>query len=566
MNRSQQRRLLVIIVALVFAAAIIIGRLLAFQVVSASHWIEIGEQFQFVKVVAQPDRGIIYDRNGAVLAGNSSDYQIGVSPTLVAEKEELATALTPILQRPRHELLEIMYSDDVFELLSGRISADIAEAIRALPYDGVQIDPLPRRMYPQGELMCHVLGFTDYDQLGVSGVEGYYNIELAGETASDVRSISPLTPQTGIIPVEGADLVLTIDRSVQYTVEQHLKRALVEHGAQSGSIIVMDVRTGAVYAMASYPCYDPNLFYLPENAPFFTNPAISNQYEPGSVIKLITMAAALDSGTVIPQTTYYDAVIIEVGGHLTYNWDRSAPGTTDMQTLLTRSLNVGTATVATWMGSETYYNYLERFNFGRPTGIDLASEAGGTVFKPGSEFWTESFLATNSYGQGLAVTPLQMITAIASLANDGYLMQPYVVQEMHRGGEVRVHEPIVLSRPVTPETAHLITAMAVSVVNDGVPLAHVDGYTVAGKTGTAQIPENGVYLSDATIGSFIGWLPADDPEIIVMVKLDRPTSEPWGSLTAAPVFAELAKELVVMLNIPPDAVRLQAEVMEARGN
>ncbi len=565
MNRSQQRRLLIVIIGITFAAIIVIGRLVAFQVVNAQHWVKEGEKVNTFRFDVQPDRGIIYDRHGAVLAGNSADYQIGVSPNLVSEKEELATALAPILQVPRHELLEALYSTHPFVLLSDRLSADIAEAVRALPFDGVQIDPLPRRTYPQSELMCHIMGFVDYNMNGVSGVEGYYNTELAGEAVSDWRSISPLTPQTGIMAREGADLVLTIDRSVQYTVEQHLQQALLDHGAQAGTIIVMDVRTGAILAMASTPCFDPNRFYeAPQGA--FLNPATSKQYEPGSVIKLITMAAALDSGTVTPQSTYYDAGVIEVGGHLTYNWDLSAPGTTDMQNLLTRSLNVGSATIATWMGAETYYNYMERFNFGRPTGIDLSSEAGGTVHRPGSEFWTESFLATNSYGQGIAVTPLQMITAIASLANDGYLMKPYVVQEIRREGEVTPHNPIVLSRPVTPETAHLVSAMAVNVVNDGARLAQLDAYTVAGKTGTAQIPENGVYLSDASIGSFIGWLPADQPEIIVLVKLDRPTSEPWGSLTAAPVFAELAKELVVMLSIPPDAVRLQAEVMEARGN
>jgi cell division protein FtsI/penicillin-binding protein 2 len=462
-------------------------------------------------------------------------------------------------------LLELLHSPEAYVLLSGRITAEIAEAVRALPYEGVQIDPLARRTYPQSELMCHVMGFVDYNMNGVSGVESYYNLELAGEAMSEVRSVSPLTPQTGIMAREGADLVLTIDRSIQYTVEQHLKQGLIEHGAESGTIIVMDVRTGAILAMASSPCFDPNLFYEAEPGAFL-NPAISGQYEPGSVIKLITLAAALDSGAVTPQTTYYDAGVIEVGGHLSYNWDLSAPGTTDMQTMLTQSLNVGAATIATWMGAETFYNYLERFNFGRPTGIDLASEAGGTLHKPGSSLWTESFLATNAYGQGIAVTPLQMITAVASLANEGYLMKPYVVQEIRREGEVTPHTPTVLSRPVTPETAHMVSAMAVNVVNDGTQLARLDAYTVAGKTGTAQIPENGVYLSDASIGSFIGWLPADKPEIIVLVKLDRPTSEQWGSLTAAPVFAELAKELVVMLNIPPDAVRLQAEIMEARGN
>ena len=565
MNNSQQRRLWIVVIGIHFAAVVIIGRLVAFQIIQGPYWKALGDSIGWVNVVARPDRGIIYDRNGTILAGNGADYQIGASPSLIVEADEMATALAPILQRPRNDIWEDLTADVPFVLLSGRVPADIAEAVRALPYDGLQIDPLPRRIYPQGDLLCHVLGYTDFDNIGGAGLGGYYQSELAGEAASDVRSISPLTPQDSVIAREGADLVLTIDRSIQYTVEEHLRQALIEYGAQTGTIIVMNPRTGAILAMASYPCYMPYEFYRTDEA-LLVNPAISKQYEPGSVIKLVTMAAALDSGTVTPQTTYYDAGLLEVGGHITYNWDRSANGTTDMQTLLTRSLNVGTATVATWMGAETYYNYMERFNFGRPTGIDLMSEAGGTLHLPGSEYWTESFLATNSYGQGIAVTPLQMITAIASLANDGYLMKPYVVEEIHRDDQVYRHEPTIISRPVSPETAHMINAMAINVVQDGVIMAHMDGYTIAGKTGTAQIPENGVYLSDATIGSFIGWIPADDPEIIVMVKLDRPTTEPWGSLTAAPAFASLAKELVVMLNIPPDAIRLQADVAEARGN
>ncbi len=565
MNRSQQRRLWVVIIGIHFAAAIIVGRLFAFQIIQGPHWQEMGEVMGRVNVVARPDRGIIYDSNGAVLAANTADYQIGASPSLILEPNEIATALAPILQRPRNDLLEELSSQVPYVLLSGRVSADVAEAVRALPYSGLQVDPLPRRVYPQGELMCHVLGYTDFDNIGGAGLEGYYNSELAGEAASDVRSISPLTPQTGVIAREGADLVLTIDRSLQYLVEEHLREGIELHGATSGTIIVMEVRTGAILAMANYPCYDPYRFYeAPEG--LLLNPAVSQQYEPGSVQKLITMAAAIDSGTVTPQTTYYDSGILEVGGHISYNWDRSAPGTTDMQTLLSRSLNVGAGTIATWMGPETFYNYLERFNFGRRTGIDLMSEAAGTLHLPGSEFWAESFLATNSYGQGIAVTPLQMIAAISAIANDGYLMKPYLVQEIHRDGEVFTHEPTIISRPISREAANIVNAMAIGVVSGGVEAAHIDGYTIAGKTGTAQIPENGVYLSDDIIGSFIGWFPADDPEVIVLVKLDRPTSAPWGSQTAAPLFSDLAPELAVMLNIPPDAIRLQAEIKETRGN
>jgi cell division protein FtsI/penicillin-binding protein 2 len=564
-NGSQGRRLWLIVIGLGFASVLIVGRLVAFQVFQGKHWRSLGEEVQRISVVDQPDRGIIYDRNGAVLAGNSADYQIAAAPALIVQAEEMATALAPILQKPRYELLALLQSDTPYVPLEGRVSPDVAEAVRQLPYEGIQIDALPRRIYPQGDLMCHVLGYVDFNGVGGAGVEGYYQSELAGEAASDVRSISPLTPQRSVIAREGADLVLTIDRSMQFLVEQHLQQAVRQYGAQSGTIIVMDPRTGAILAMANHPCYSPYEFYEASESQL-VNPAISQQFEPGSVMKLVTMAAALDSGTVTPQTTYNDSGVIEVGGHRTYNWDRSGPGTTDMTTLLARSLNVGAATIATWMGPETYYTYLERFGFGRPTGVDLMSEAAGTMHLPGSELWTESFMATNAYGQGIAVTPLQMISSVSALANGGRLMKPHVVQEIHSDGRVYGHEPTTSGQPISAQTARQLNAMAVTAVSREVDSAQVEGYTIAGKTGTAEIPENGVYLSDATIGSFIGWLPADAPEMVVLVKLDRTTASPWGSMTAAPTFADLVQELVVMANVPPDAVRFQADVSQVRGN
>lgn len=565
MTASQQRRLWVIVIAMGLVTLAVIFRLASFQVVREEELAELGHAIQYRDVVARPSRGIIYDRNAAVLAGNGSDYQVGVSPVLITDPEEMATALAPVLERPRQELYGQLISDQPFELLAGRISPDMAEALRALPFDELQIDPLPRRIYPQDDLLCHVLGYTDFDNVGGAGLEGYYQSELAGEAASATINISPLTTQESVIAREGADLSLTIDRSVQFAVEEHLKRALVEHGAEAGTIIVMDPRTGAILAMASIPCYSPYKFFeAAEEA--LLNPAVSQQYEPGSVMKLITMAAALDSGTVTPQTTYYDGGIIVLGGHSIYNWDRSARGTVDMTGLLANSLNVGAATIASWMGPDTFYSYFQRFGFGRPTGIDLMAEASGQMPLPGASNWTETNIGTNAFGQGLAVTPLQMISAASALANDGYLMQPYVVQEIRQKGQVFRHDPTVLSRPVSEQTADQVTAMAINAVRQEVFGAQVEEYTVAGKTGTAEIPEGGVYHPTDTIGSFIGWLPADSPEIIVLVKLDRTRSSPWGSLTAAPVFADLATELVALLDIPPDHIRLQTDVMAVRGN
>jgi cell division protein FtsI (penicillin-binding protein 3) len=554
------RRMWIVVCGLLFAVFIIISRLVVFQIVQGEEWTErTSDEFT---IVARPDRGTIYDRNGAVLAANGADYQIGASPNLVYNPEELASQLAPILEMNRRDLVARLTSDRPYEMLANRVSPEVGQSIRELneEYGGLQIDPLPRRFYPQGKLMCHALGYVDFDGNGGGGIEGYYQPELAGEAASAKMNISPFHVQNSVIAREGSDLVLTIDRSLQYLVEQQLQEALVEYAAETGTIIVMNPKTGAILAMASAPCFNPYEFYdTPEENLF--NPIISQQYEPGSVIKLITMAAALDSGTVTPETTYYDSGELWVGGHRTVNWDRAAHGTTDMTGLLAQSLNVGAATLATWMGPDMYYDYMRRFGFGGPMGIDIMSEATGQMPLPGDEYWTESFLSTNAYGQGLATTPLQMVASVSALANNGELMQPYVVQEVRSENGTLVHEPSVLSRPISAQAAQQVTQMAITAVASEVPEAQLPGYTIAGKTGTAEIAENGIYLDNATIASFIGWLPADDPEIIVLVKLDRPQVSPWGSQTAAPAFAKLAKELVVLLDIPPDNIRHSQDVM-----
>jgi cell division protein FtsI/penicillin-binding protein 2 len=565
MNSSQQRRLIVICAGLIFGIVVVILRLFSFQFFSADQIAELSRIIQKYNVIDQPDRGLILDRNFAVIVGNGSDYQVGVSPVFVSNSEEISTELAPIIGKPRHELLSSLNSGDSYIVLAGRVGPDVAEEIRSLGYDQVQLDPLPRRMYPQDDLLCHVLGYVDFQNVGGSGLEDYYEAELGGDAASMIMSISPLTEQPSVIAREGADLVLTIDRTVQYVVEEELRRVIEASGAESGTIIVMDPRTGAILAMANLPCYQPYNYFDAEDG-MLLNPAISKQYEPGSVMKLITMAAALDSGTVTPQTTYNDTGVIFVGGIPLYNWDRGAYGITDMTGLLGHSLNVGAATIATWMGPDTLYNYFQRFGYSRPLGIDLTAEVGGQLPLPGDSNWTETNIGTNAFGQGLAVTPLQMLSAASALANDGYQMQPYLVQEIHKDGQVFSREPTILSRPVSKQTAYQLTAMAVNAVRTEVFGAQLEGYTVAGKTGTAQIPEGGIYHPSDTIASFIGWLPADDPELIVLVKIDRPETSPWGSVIAAPVFAELAKELVILLDIPPDEVRLQRDILAARSH
>lgn len=541
--------------------AVLIGRLVQFQVLeketTAEHAIS---EYRIIKL---PDRGVVYDRNGAVLASNGADFQIGATPNMVTNPQELATALAPILGEQRYQLLAKLQENRPYVSIAGRVSPEIAETVRNLPYkNGLQIEPLARRYYPQGSLMSHTLGYVNFEGRGRSGIEGYYDRELAGEAASQWVNLSPLKVPQDVSAREGADLTLTIDRTIQFTVERHLREAMAEYGCSGGSIIVSDPKTGEILAMASEPGFDPYIFYNVDPDSIF-HPIVSRQFEPGSVMKLITMAAALDSGTVTPESSYYDSGELYVGGHKTVNWTRLAHGQVDMTTLLAQSLNVGAATLALWMGTDVYYDYMQQFGFGQQTGIDLMAEASGQMPMPGDRYWEETFIATNSYGQSMGVTPIQMVTALSALANEGRMMQPFLVKEIRRGNGIYVNEPTILSQPISEQTAQQVTAMATNATATAIPEAQVAGYTVAGKSGTAQIPENGIYLPDAVIGTFAGWLPTDSPEILIYVKLDRPNIL-WGSKTAAPTFAKLAKDLVVMLDIPPDNVRLQGDVLAAR--
>lgn len=561
MSSSQSRRLLLVAACMGLFALVIIARLFQFQVIDREETAVHGTS-EFRKI-EWPDRGVIYDRNGSVLAANGADFQIGASPNMVTNPQELATVLAPVLDMPVYQLVAKLQAKRPYVLISGRVSPEIAETVRNLPYnDGLQIEPLPRRFYPQDALLSKTIGYVDFEGHGLSGLEGYYERELAGEAASQKYYISPLKIQPDVSAREGADLVLTIDRTLQYTVERHLREAIELYECTQGEIIVINPKTGEILAMASEPGFDPYYFF-DVDPEMIKNPIVSDQFEPGSVLKLITMAAALDSKTVTPESTYYDSGELFIGGHKTVNWTRLAHGEVNMTTLLAQSLNVGAATLAVWMGTDTYYNYMQRFGFGQQTGIDLMAEANGQMPLPGNPLWEESFLATNAYGQSLAVTPIQMVAALSSLANEGKMMQPFLVKEIHRGNNVQVTKPVVLSQPVSAETAQQLTAMATNALNTAVPQAQVAGYTVAGKTGTAQIPENGIYLPDAAIGTFAGWLPSDDPEILVYIKLDRPNVY-WGSESAAPTFAKLATELVVLLDIPPDNIRLQGDVLAAR--
>lgn len=581
MESNQLGRVWVIVAALGAATLLVSGRLAWLQLIQADNMATEAQSLLTLEERVQPDRGYIYDRNGSVLAAPGNDFQLGAdlpflrfpdgNRWLYDEEGEprqhvsdaIALDLAPILQVPYEDLLASLSAEAVYTHLNSRISAETVEQIRALEYQGLAFTPIPRRLYPQGDLMCHILGYVDYDGHGLAGVEAWWDADLAGEAAWREFENVPSTPREDLRAREGVDLILTVDRNVQAAVERHLFEALETYDADNGEIIVMNPRSGEIIAMAATPCYDPYTYFtIPEeDRNVLLNPSISEQYEPGSVMKLVTMAIGIDSGTVTAGTTYQDSGLIVSGGISIRNAEQKSYGPVDMTGVLINSINTATAWISTRTGAEKYYNYMDRFGFGHPTGVDIALEISGYVPEPGSQAWTEATLATNGFGQGIGTTPLQMLSAVSAIANDGRQMQPHVVKEVRKGGEVvETIEPREISTPISRETARIIKTMAIQVVS----YLDVPGYTVAGKTGTAQIPvippDGGApfYHPTNTIASFVGWLPADEPELAVLVKLDVPKVSQWGSETAAPTFEKLAKELVILLDIPPDSVRFSS--------
>ena len=574
-------RFRIVLVVLSLCAGIIVYKLVSFQIDPP---IPLDPP---ISIVLHPPRGNIYDRNGRALAINTVYYKLGINYDRVqyrdhdddgeiniAERqsalESVALKLARALDQPYENIVRKVTEDtnESGQLLKHKtlvsfVSSDSVEELYSIMEDDyyyelscLSLDPVLLRNYPNGSLAAHVLGLVHYNQIGYYGVEDYYNGLLSGDTIKGRQPVVPFDVEMELQSDVGADIYLTLDREVQFAAEEVLASSIAKYAASAGTIIVSEPRTGEILAMASLPNFDPNdVDALLHNPPYtWHNPAVSDQFEPGSVFKILTMAAALQSGMFTPNSTYIDNGHFEYGGILINNWDGRAWGLQDMTGLLSHSLNVGAATLSTTLGPQQFYDYVSAFGIGRLTNIDAAGEERGHLRRPGDSDWHDSDLATNSFGQGVATTSLQMITAVSAIANGGAIMHPHLLREVHDGDAVYNSQPQIMSRPVSREVAQTLSDMLANSLAEETKLALVDGYSLVGKTGTASIPMPYGYDPDRTIASFIGWGPAEDPRFIVFVKLDAPTPE-WGSLTAAPTFSDLVKRLVVLMDIPPDAIR-----------
>jgi cell division protein FtsI/penicillin-binding protein 2 len=569
-GRATRLRLIVVMALLGVALLIVTAQLLRWQVFDRAMPLAYAQHggSKWIQKSLKPQRGLIYDYDGVLLACNLTTYSVGASPNAMPDeiyRRKFAEKMAPLLgQEPAAIMEKIADANRVYVRLADHVSQETAREIARLNYLIVTLEERTRRVYPHGSLAAHLLGFVTSDLAGYRGsygVEGFYESVLRGKPGIGVAEPDPWGEPIPVAmahytpPEDGKNIYLSIRQAAQHLVERELAQALQDSGAESGTVVVLQPRTGAIIAMASLPAYDPNQ-YAGEAYETFIDPAISKIYEPGSVIKVVTVAAALDSGAVDQNEIFYDPGAIEVGGSPIYNPDKQAHGHVDLTTVLGKSLNVEAAQIAVRLGPERFYHYLRRFGFGSLTGVDLAGEVPGGFKTPKDPEWSESDLGTNSFGQAIAATPLQVAVAIASVANGGLLMGPYVVQAItDNDGNSVITPPKPIRRTVTAQTAHAVTRMLEKAVEQETVLARVPGYRVAGKSGTAQVYVAGGYHPTATIASFVGYLPVDDPAVLILVVLRRPQTSPWGSQVAAPVFARIAKALMVLLDVPPDAVR-----------
>ncbi len=560
-----RERISLLVLIVILALIALIGRLFEKQVLEHNYWLAQAASQQKIEKKIPSERGKIlvfdpYSKNYFPLAHNLTLYALEVIPAHLSDPLKVSQKLAPILGKDPNEIYQLINHPDKLYLppIARKLTDLQAKQIKKLKLEGVKLIPEKWRYYPEGTLAAHLLGFVDASGEGRYGIEGFYNAELKGrwgfeKGAKDVLGRELLVGRRFYLPPkDGRDIILTLDHSIQFIVEEKLKKHIEMHQAEGGGVIVMDPKTGAILALAAYPTFDPNKFSEITDYSIFNNPLISKLYEPGSVFKVITMAAALEENKVEPDTARYFTASVKVADRIIYTSNRKAHGWETMTEALETSDNVALVWVAQQLGLDLFYKYIKKFGFGTPTGIDLEGEEGGMI-KPKDQL-TEVDLATMSFGQGIAVTPIQLITAIAAIANEGKLVQPHVASALKEGDKIKKIEPKIIREVISKTTAQKLVSMLISVVEKGQGiLAKVKGYKIAGKTGTAQIPrkDGGGYEEGKTICTFVGFAPADDPKFIILTRIDVPKDTPWAAETAAPLFKDIAKFLFNYYQIPP---------------
>lgn len=550
-----------LLIIMVLCAGVITARL-AFWTMLEDGRLAAAAAAQHAALTVQPPlRGQIFDAQGNPLATDVTLNLVYAIPKQIKDPKRTAALLAPVLGKPEKYLEDLFTGYAGYVVVAPRVSAAVSRQLRNLALPGIALNPVIRRYYPEGSVASQVVGFTDVDNKGYFGLEGQYDSLMSGTTG--VRSVLKdtagediqISSSPGVPSRNGADLHLSIDGVVQGLVEDELQKAVKQHRADGGTIIVMNPDTGYVLGMASSPSFDPNHYarIAKQNPQLFQNPATQSVYEPGSTFKIVTMAAGLDSHVITPQSAFEDTGQFPVADVTIHNWNNSGFGWENMTQVLQHSANVGASWVAERLGTDLFYKYVRRFHLGQPTGVDLQGEEPGILAMPGDNSWTIVNLFTNSFGQGLAITPMQMITAVSAVANGGVLMKPQIVKRIVYDGHIITRVPISEGRVMSPLTARTLTDMLVhSAIGGEAQLGLVRGYNIAAKTGTASVVgQDGRYTQGATIASIVGYAPASHPRFVALVIINHPRDTPWGSTAAAPVLHALFQELFMYNHIPP---------------
>lgn len=534
------------------------GKLFYWQVWQRKNLSALASRQYYTRREKPAPRGKIFSQDNFPLVLNKKVFLLYINPQqLKLSKSELETKLKTVLGE--EEIKDFPRNVAWFPLVKG-IDEGAKEKIERLNIEGLGFEEYEKRFYPESSMSAQLLGFVAEDDQGrpkgYFGLEGYYDSELRGKTGRQFFEQDALGRPIPLVEtweerlIAGRNLFLNLDRPLQFVVETSLKKGIERYGAASGLVLIMNPQNGAILAMAAFPSYNPEQYFRFE-PDFYRNPTISSAFEPGSIFKILVMAAAIDSGAVkIEEICSRCSGPRQIGDYLIKTWNEKYYPNSSITDIIVHSDNVGMVYVGEKLGLNHFYDYLKKFGFGEKTNIDLQGE----VIPPLREKknWFELDLAAATFGQGIAVTPVQMLSAVSAIANSGKLYQPQIVKKIFEDSRTISIEPVKRGNPISGSTAKKVTEMMVEAVEKGeAKWARPKGYRIAGKTGTAQIPIAGHYDPEKTIASFVGFAPADNPKFAMLVSLKEPKTSPWGSETAAPLWFEIAKEIFRLWEIPP---------------
>ena len=561
-SKSIHKRIRIVLLVIIFVFIVIIGKVFYIEVIEYGKLNALASNLWSRNLPIEADRGKIYTVDGEIVAGNLTTTSLVFIPNQIKDKEIVATKISEILGVSKEKIEEHLYKKSMMERVhpeGRRLSYEIADKIEDLKFDGVYLLKESKRYYPYDEMLSHVLGYVGIDNQGLSGLELEYDDILTGEYGSiqyfsDAKGNNLERSSVYVEPEDGLDIYLTVNYSIQTSIERELNNVVSKYNPEGAWAIVMDPNTGEILGMSSRPNFDPNNYQDYDAETINRNMAIWASYEPGSTFKILTLSSAVNEKKVdLLKDTFYDGGSVNVDGARIKCWKAGGHGSQTFLEVVQNSCNPGFVELGRRLGKETLFAYIDKFGYGKKTGIDLNGESSGILFPLSKVGPVE--LATTSFGQGVSVTALQQVTAVSAAINGGTLYKPYIMKRVveHETGQIikEVKPTVIRDNIITEDTSEQVRMTLESVVSLGTGRnAYIDGYRIGGKTGTAQKVNNGVYMQGNYIVSFIGFLPANDPKLVVYLAIDNPKGiTQYGGTVSAPIVKNIMEDAIVALGI-----------------